>query len=200
MAEPAGCIIESLEATKCRDLLDWIRGSAEPSIQDVESQPDLLLAYCYDGVTWGRLDREAGRWQLACEPFPAQVPKPKEENLLELRLFGRKSEILIWRHGHTFCGRILRDGSTSVDYLCPIDESRILLGDRLLEAPKDGFSRVGTPTGAEQIVPVTVSEEIFQQSPWPLRLWVRHYLECEGEAGAVRIAATRLVSLEVKRK
>jgi CRISPR-associated protein (TIGR03984 family) len=80
-----------------------------------------------------------------------------------------------------------------------MDESRILLGDRLLETPKGGFSRVGSPTGAEQVVPVELSEDLFHESRWPLRLHVRHYLEADDETGAVRIAATRLVELEVRR-
>jgi hypothetical protein len=80
-----------------------------------------------------------------------------------------------------------------------MDESRIVLGDRLLEAPKGGFTRVGSATGAEQVVPDELSDEVFQKSLWPLRLHVRHYLESDDETGAVRIAATRLVELEVKR-
>jgi len=196
MPELAGCVIEPLVDSTCRDLLAWVVGSrGAPTTDGVE----LLLAYCYDGVTWGRLDRDTRGWQLACLPFPARAPKPKEENLLELRLFGREFEILIWRQGRSFGGRTLRDHPWGQDYLRPIDESRILLGDRLLEGPKGGFSRVGSPTGTEQVVPVEVSEDAFQKSSWPLRLHVRHYLEPDEETGAVRIAATRLVKLEVKR-
>jgi|SRR5579875_119306 len=195
MPELAGCVIEPLEAFTCHELLAWITGSGEASITD---GVELLLAYCYDGVTWGRLDRDAGGWQLACVPFPARAPKPKEENVLELRLFGKDRELLIWREGKSFRGRTLRDHPCDLDDLRPINESRIVLGDRLLEGPKSGFSRVGSPTGAEQVVPVEVSEDAFQKSSWPLRLHVRHYLASDDETGAVRIAATRLVKLEVK--
>jgi CRISPR-associated protein (TIGR03984 family) len=196
MAEPAGCMIEPIEGSTCRDLLAWITGSRGAPVTD---DIDLLLAYCYDGVTWGRLDRNTGGWQLACVPFPARAPKPNEENLLELRLFGQECEVLIWRQGRSFGGRTLRDRPCGQEYLRPIEESRILLGDRLLEAPNVGFSRVGSATGAEQVVPVELSEGLFQESTWPLRLHVRHYLEPDEETGAVRIAATRLVKLEVKR-
>jgi CRISPR-associated protein (TIGR03984 family) len=195
MPELAACVLESLDASRCRDLLAWVVGNREaPTTDGVE----LLLAYCYDGVTWGRLDRDTGRWQLACVPFPDYAQKPREEKLLELRLFGPEFEILIWRQGRSFTGRTLRDHQCAQEYLRPIDESRILLADRLLEGPKGGFSRVGSPIGAEQVVPVDVSEDVFQKSPWPLRLHARHYLESDDETGAVRIAATRLVKLEVR--
>jgi CRISPR-associated protein (TIGR03984 family) len=196
MAELAGGVIEPLGDSTCRQLLAWITGSRGAPIADCV---ELLLAYCYDGVTWGRLDRDTRQWRLACEPFPARVPKPTEKNLIELRLFGPEREVLIWREGQRFGGRTLKDDSCELNYLRPMDESWILLGDRLLEPPKDGFTRVGSATGAEQVVPVQISEDVFQQSSWPLRLHVRHYLESDDETGAVRIAATRLVKLEVKR-
>jgi len=196
MAELSDCLIETLEESTCRDLLAWITGSGEAPITD---GVELLLAYCYDGVTWGRLDHNASGWRLASLPFPGRAPEPTEQNLLELRLFGKELEVLIWRDGRSFLGRTLRDQAWDLEHLHPIDENWILLGDRLLEGPKGGFSRVGSPAGAEQVVPVEVSEEAFQKSPWPLRLHVRHYLESDDETGAVRIAATRLVKLEVKR-
>jgi CRISPR-associated protein (TIGR03984 family) len=196
MAELAGCLIEPLDDSACRPTLAWITGSREVQITD---GVELLLAHCYDGVTWGRLDHETSEWRLACIAFAARAPMPVEQNLLELRLFGKALEILIWREERGFRGRRLSDQAYSEEHLRPMDESRILLGDRLLEPPKGGFSRVGSPTGAEQVVPVEIFDEVFQKSPWPLRLDVRHYLEADDETGAVRIAATRLVGLEVKR-
>jgi len=196
MAEVAGCLIEPLDSSVCRATLAWITGSWGAQITN---GVDLLLAHCYDGVTWGRLDHDTSEWRLACTAFAARAPMPVEQNLLELRLFGRALEILIWREEGGFRGRKLSDKGCSEEYLRPMDESRILLGDRLLETPKDGFSRVGSLTGAEQVVPVEISDEVFRKSPWPLRIHVRHYLELDEETGAVRIAATRLVKLEVKR-
>jgi CRISPR-associated protein (TIGR03984 family) len=196
MAELASCLIEPLDDSTCRATLAWVTGTGgAPTADGVE----WLLAYCYDGVTWGRFNRDTSGWRLACIPFPARAPKPTEENLLELRLFGREREVLIWRESRSFHGRTLRDHPCDLDCLRPMDESRIVLGDRLLEAPKGGFTRVGSATGAEQVVPDELSDEVFQKSLWPLRLHVRHYLESDDETGAVRIAATRLVELEVKR-
>lgn len=196
MAELAGCLIEPLDDSGCRATLAWVTGTGgTPTTDGVE----WLLAYCYDGVTWGRLDHNTSEWRLACTAFAARAPMPVEQDLLELRLFGKAFEILIWREGRGFRGRRLSDQPCSEEHLRPMDESRILLGDRLLEAPKGGFSRVGSPTGAEQVVPVEISDEVFPKSPWPLRLYVRHYLEPDDETGAVRIGATRLVGLEVKR-
>lgn len=194
MAEIAGCVIGSLDESACRSLLSWVTGApSEP-----ESCPAVwLVAYCDDGVTWGRRDANPPGWRLANHVFPGRAPRIDEHNLQELRLFGVDLEILIWRDGSGFRGRSLMDRDEATDHLSPVDENRIVLGDRLLEDARQGFTRVGSATGAEQVVPVELSEESFR-TPWPLRLRVRHYLEADEETGAVRIAVTRLVNLEAK--
>lgn len=194
MAELAGCSIEAFNSSASSAAFAWITG-ASPAPSGFRS--GWLLAYCNDGVTWGRFDQNTARWRLASEAFPRLAPKPAEENLQELRLFGTGLELLIWREASSFRGRILRDVPSSPGPFFPMNENRILLGDRLLEGSRDGFSRVGSPTGAEQVVPLSLAQEDFR-TPWPLRLQVRHYLEADDETGAVRIAATRLVALEVK--
>jgi CRISPR-associated protein (TIGR03984 family) len=134
---------------------------------------------------------------LSSTPFPDLSPKISKSNLLEIRLFGKKKEILIWRTEREMAGRSLTDE--------PIEnkgspfrrdiEKRILVGDWLIEGPKDGFTRVGTADGREQGVPLECTHEDFKDKRWPLRLEVRHYFEQEQETGAIRVAVSRLVDV-----
>ena len=87
------------------------------------------------------------------------------------------------------------DAAVKEEYLSPLDETRILLGNRLLAPPRAHFSRVAAPTGAEQVVPLNLSEADFKDGRWPLRLEVRHYKQQDPETGDVRLAATRLVEI-----
>ena len=102
MAELAGCLIEPLDDSGCRATLAWVTGTGgAPTTECV----DWLLAYCYSGVTWGRLDHNTLEWRLACTAFAARAPMPGEQNLRELRLFGKARESLIWREERGFRGR-----------------------------------------------------------------------------------------------
>jgi len=188
-----GCNIEPLDLEACDQVLDWIVKGPKPSRGD--DGLTWLLAHCRDGVTWGRY--ENSRWMLSSGPFPDLCPIPSRENLLEVRLFGERGEILIWRTDKGFQGRHLTDrlkqNGKSPDW--PDDEVRILLGDRLMGGPKDGFTRVGAASGMQQAVPLICRNEDFARGRWPLRLRVRHYFEQDPQTGAVRVAATRLVDI-----
>jgi CRISPR-associated protein (TIGR03984 family) len=188
-----GCRIEPLDDKACRAVLQWAAGG-EP----VEGDHDFawLLAHCRDGVTWGRSDGAARSWLTSSSPFPDLCPAITGANLLEMRLFGPERETLIWRTDTGFSGRCLSDepvhGKDSPAR--PDDrEIRILLGDRLVDGPRDGFTRVGTASGAQQAVPLVCAASDFKDKRRPLRLKVRHYFEQDEQTGAVRVAATRLV-------
>jgi CRISPR-associated protein (TIGR03984 family) len=119
-----------------------------------------------------------------------------ETTLLELRLFGPESEILIWRSDAGWAGRRITDVPLTGQNLAlqPAEEDRVLLGDRLRQA-KDGFTRVRTAAGAEQAVPIECDEASFGNGPGPLRLKVRNYFQQDQETGVVRVAASRLVNV-----
>lgn len=186
-----GCTIEPLDRQTSLAVLDWVAGGTAPA--GCDHGFTWLLAHCRDGVTWGR--RENSRWRLSSEPFPDLCPAVSRDNLLEMRLFGEKGEIMLWRSDEEFQGRRLVDEPHQpVDSPTrPDDETRILMGDRLVEKLKDRFSRVGTASGIQHAVPLECTEKDFTSGRWPLRLRVRHYFEQDPQTGAVRVAASRLV-------
>lgn len=199
------CAIDPLDVDACLNLLNWVRNET-PNLRDrslrvEQSQREglrWLIAHCDDGVTWGRWSAKDNRWQTAFEVFPELSPEISRENLIELRLFGPEAEYLIWRTGQGLRGRCLRDAPGTEDILAPMKEQRLLLGDRLLEPIRHNFSRVGSPTGSEQVVPCVLTEENFENKNGPLRIQVKHYLQQDPDKGVVRVAATRLVDLGVK--
>ncbi|WP_448382313.1 type III-D CRISPR-associated protein Csx19 [Desulfosoma sp.] len=193
MSALQGCRIEPLDPAHCRAVFGWVTGGEKPDGFDEGFL--WLLAHCRDGVTWGRFDRAKGAWRLSSSPFPDHCPGISQTNLLEIRLFGPRQEIFIWRCDEEFCGRLLIDDvkEETNSPARPDEETRILLGDRLEDGPKDGFTVVGTADGRQQVVPLECSPEDFHRKRSPLRLTVRHYFDQDEETGAVRIAASRLV-------
>jgi len=193
MSRLEGCRIKPLDCQECKTFVDWVTGGAGP----VASFGRLvwLLAHCRDGVTWGQFDGDSHSWRLSSTPFPDLSPKVTEPNLLEMRLFGPEEEVLIWHVRKGFSGRRLLDEQTKDQNspTKPDDETRILLGDRLVDGAKEGFTRVSTASGMEQAVPLQCERLDFMDGRQPLRLKVRQYFEQDAQTGAVRVAASRLV-------
>jgi len=194
MKELKGCTIERLDNDACQAVLNWVTKGAESFQEGVFSW---LLTHCYDGVTWGRFNIVTKDWLLSSKPFSTLCPRVSESNLLEIRLFGSEREIMIWRTENGFSGRCLIDKQEqdNNDPCRPDNETRILLGDRVLEPSKEGFTRVGTARGLQQAVPIECIDKDFADGRWPLRLKMRHYFEQDDETGAVRVAASRLVNI-----
>jgi CRISPR-associated protein (TIGR03984 family) len=193
-SEFEGCKIESLSNEECRAFLGWVTGGKKPAPNG--NGVSWLLAHCHDGVTWGRFDGDNECWRLSSTPFPDLCPAMSEVNLLELRIFGPVSEILIWRADEALKGRQLMDEqkTTPSSPMCPVYEDRILVGNQQIET-KDGFTRIRTSAGAEQAVPLECKNDDFKNARWPLRLKVRHYFEQNEKTGAVRISVSRLVNV-----
>ena len=192
MSQLFGCEITKFDDNDCRDILEWLRDNHRP--QGLKDDFEWALIHCSDGVSWGYFK---DGWHLGCHAFPGYSPHIVEYNLMELRIFGARAEILIWRNEGVMAGRLLRDIDTGNEdpLLKPADETRVLVGDRLLDGPKDGFSRVGSAAVQEQVVPLACSKDDFRAGRWPLRLKVRHYFEQDNKSGALRVGATRLVDL-----
>ena len=98
---------------------------------------------------------------------------------------------------------MLRDAGSPTEPDDPLrtsDERRILRGDTVRSALRQGFTHITDRAGAEQVIPLTVTADHLQRRL--VRLHVRHYWEEDSDedapTGAVRIAATRLVGLAVE--
>lgn len=193
-----GGTIETLDTDACQAYLNWVIDSVAPS----KCSKDIawLLAYCYDGVTWGCIKNDQS-WRTSSMFFPELCPCISQSNLLEIRLFGLEREILIWRTESGFSGRSMVDkpGQKKNDPCRPDDEIRILLGDQVMATTKDGFTRVRTKSGMEQAIPLVCTDKDYAEGRMPCLL-MRHYFEQDEETGVVRVAASRLVNVfkEVK--
>lgn len=186
---------EQLDDNTCSSVLDAIHESGQVPYTGLK----WLLAHCEDGITLGKWNASKSRWAMGSDAFPEISPKITKDNLLEVRIFGDRGEILIWRHSHSFRGRYLSDVQPDGNgLLSPIIEERVLMGNRLLEPSRAGFSRIASSSGAEQVVPFPLDGVLTVSRQWPLRLVVKHYLQQDESTGAIRIAATRLVDLFVK--
>ncbi len=243
-----GCTLTPLTGDEAATLAHWActaTGSSD------HPEHDWLLALLDDGALWGHRRGDDGTWRLSSDAFPGVSPAPDPTTLLELRVFGRTGEHLVWRTGDgDFAGRHLMDADTernsptgrtaastepggagtatgiryaavekkttveeqfTHDPLTPLDDQRVLIGDRVLDHPdgssRDGFTLVGDATGSRQVVPLNCAPDHFRRTQrdrssdeyivtglWPLRLHLRHYLQADpGGSGTVRVAATRLV-------
>jgi len=195
----AGCALTPLDAPTCERYISWLLGEGNAAAPAGRSGLVWALAHCDDGVTWGRYDLAARAWRLGNQVAPDVAPPVRPETLQELRLFGEGSEVLIWRTEAGLQGRVLREADPAADCgdesnpLRPSDESRILRGALVLAECHHGFTHIGDGAGAEQVLPLAASKDQLQAAQ--VRLDVRHYCEADAETGAVRIAATRLVSL-----
>jgi CRISPR-associated protein (TIGR03984 family) len=188
--------LESLAPDVCKAYLKWIIDGKNEGITG--NRLYFLLAHCYDGVCWGRLNSDE-TWLLSSQVFEGVGTGISESNLLELRLFGNEQEILIWRSQQGFLGRVLSDkivGGDNYKPCRPDDESRILLGNIFVKAEK-GFTQIMTARRLQQAVPIECTAEDFRDQSWPLRLELRHYFEQDERTGMVRVAASRLKNVKM---
>jgi len=188
-----------LESPACERYVSWLLGEENATAPEDASGLVWALAHCDDGVTWGRYDAAARAWRLGDQVAPEVSPPIRPATLQELRLFGERSEVLIWRTDAGLRGRVLSEAAPTADRddeanpLRPSDESRVLRGTLVVPECDHGFTRIGDGAGAEQVLPLAASDEQLRAAQ--VSLDVRHYYEADAETGAVRIAATRLVRL-----
>jgi CRISPR-associated protein (TIGR03984 family) len=203
--QPAGCTIEPLDEAACGALLDQLTGTGDAP----DPARPWLLAHTDGGVVWGRRD-PGDAWRLSSDAFPHACPRLATGGVQQARVFGDADEILLWRTPAGMHGRRLADlphsGSPDGDterpatWLAPYEQPYLLLADRLLEEPRQGFSLVGDAAGSRQAVPLTCEPGWFSGGRWPLALRVRHYLQADRDTGAVRVAASRLAGLVFPRE
>lgn len=197
---PVGCRLEPVEESVCRAWLDHVTGAVGIAPQD-GYDPRWLLAHCDDGVAWGR--RDADGWRLSSQPFPDVSPQLSAGNVQQFRLFGPSVELLIWRTDDGLRGRWLTHTPDGVEAsLSPQEQKYILLGDRVVQTARDGFTLVGDGRGSRHAVPLECDEADFPPHPrrHPLRLLVWHYFVADEQSGIVRIVASRLADVRLEQK
>jgi CRISPR-associated protein (TIGR03984 family) len=201
MSGPYGCKITSLTGQECDNVLAWLLDgkpcptlAGDPAPITADGHFQWLLAHVDDGVIWGHRRGPSPSWSLS--------RKLIEHCMQELRLFGPKEELFVWRDDDDgkLHGRRLADDAAAVTepWLAPLDDTRVLLADRVVRPATDGFTPVADASGSQQILPLKLSGEAPQTS-W-LRLSLKHYLVDSDEGdrvGAVRVAVTRLVGLDL---
>lgn len=194
----AHCAIEEVDPAACTNIVTWLRGEGSMNAATTSDGVTWALAHSDDGVTWGRFDADHSRWRLSNRLAPHVSPHVQKKTLQELRVFGKNSEFLLWRTDGGLRGRILRDtipftrSINGTDPLRPSEERRIIRGDHL-NSRQEGFSHITDRTGAEQVIPIEVTAHQLQARC--VRLVVRHYWQRDPMTGAVRVGASRLVSL-----
>jgi len=146
-----------------------------------------LLAYADDGVIWGKFDSNG--LTLAGSVFPEVHVALTAQTLERARLFGKNTEVMLWREGMALAARVIMDGSgDTVEYF---DEAYWLWGTRgNLGKEQQGFTLLFEGRQdlrhAPPIVHLGPNERVA--------LVVRNYLATRD--GHTYIAQTRLVDLK----
>lgn len=192
-----GAQLQRLDEDDCGSLLAWMTQPQAAMPDGRLAATRWLLATLDDGVVWARRGDD-GAWESSSERFPSVSPWLRRQALWEARVFGGDCEALIWRDAEDrLAGRLIVDNFEGLpDWLQPLDDQRVLRGDRILDGPADGFTVIGDRAGNRHAAPVELSE-IPKNAPkaWPLRLRLRHFFTQDRSTGAVTVAATRCVDL-----
>ena len=150
-----------------------------------------LLAHALDGVIWGRFAN--GTLTTSHDADPT-LPTLDTNTLLQCRMFGRKSEVMLWQNDDGWHTTTITDPANSNEY---IDEDQLLWGDHG-ETLVNDFTRLSDGSqGLCHAVPFAYSSLVFDKASVhrPLRLRVRHILGFDAKTGGAFIRASRLVEV-----
>jgi CRISPR-associated protein (TIGR03984 family) len=149
--------------------------------QAKENNLTYALVHADDGVIWGRFTD--GRWSWSSDSFSDVSPKLSWVALQQMRVFGPKAEVFIWREAGVFRGRLIQeDGSGEQKYF---DEAQLLWGKPDGEA-RDGFRLMRE--GAQGLLHAPPVEIATRG-----RLMTRNYIDYDQD-GCALVKASRLVA------
>lgn len=192
-----GAMLLPLTPLEASEAVDWLL-AVSPRPQPVPEGLLWAVAQAADAFVWGVRTDEAWRW--ASQDADREARPLRRKTLLEVRAFFSDAELLLWRTGAAFAGRILcdaggdeaTDGSPSHAALSPLDRRCCFL-----PVPNED----GVPTGR---VSKTPDPEFLRREEGNGRITVtplgtgilfRNYLEQCQETGMLRVAATRFHSI-----
>lgn len=172
--------VENLEGFE-QDIRSWLA-------QCMSADMPWLLLHADDIVVWGHWQTDKNV-RLSIDVFErmggAAVIHPA--TVQQCRIFGRSGEVLIWREGTQFRGRVVKDIHTTINDKDWFDEWHLLWGLPVKE--QEGFSllREGRQ-GQQHTVPIVV------RYPQRAAIKVRHYIQPDHHGQAV-IVLSRLVDI-----
>jgi CRISPR-associated protein (TIGR03984 family) len=170
------------------DFKQWLQKKAE----ELQSSEIYMLSFHDDGVVWGKVKRGS----LITSDF-AGSPSPefRPQTLQELRLFGEKGQLHVWRIGEgEFKASLASDGDAG-EYEFLQTEEQVLHGTHFDGGNSDFMIVRDGSEGLKHTFPI-IDKSKFDGKKRPLRLKVNHYLEYDQD-GCARIAYSRLVGVKV---
>lgn len=159
----------------------WLNQTATKN--GIQSSEMTLLLHADDGVIWGQLVEST--LTLSSEAFSEVAVSLRAKTVQQLRLFGDAGELLVWRTGAGFQGRVVTAAvDTAVGAENCHEENYLLWGEKIKE--QDGFTLLQegargllhAPPGSGQAASINV----------------RHYIEYD-PVGQAYVALSRMVSL-----
>ena len=156
-----------------------------------------LLAHADDGVIWGHVEDKQLRLSGEVEHFPQVSPPLRSVTLQQVRLFGPKAELMVWRAGTGWQARLIvdEDGEPVKTY----DEAHMLWGNARQPESTNDFTLVADgEMGHHHALPLPTTGAQFtrHKRPYrPFRLAVRHYLSQDEASGLLRVNLSRLCNL-----
>jgi CRISPR-associated protein (TIGR03984 family) len=191
--KPYPALIESLleQAASIGNVADWLQAQA------VAHDLQWLLAHADDGVIWGKLD-DKGKLLISHSVAPDVSPPLRTETLQQARLFSEAGELLLWHDGENLWHARLIHPPTNGETPTlteAVDEMWILWGTHGEHCSGFTLVRDGAQ-GLRHAIPMELPLNTKQEVELP-RLWVRHYLQEDGN-GFTRIVASRLLGLRME--
>jgi CRISPR-associated protein (TIGR03984 family) len=195
------------------DMKSWLEGKAAQLKGEGENKDQVyLLSFHDDGVVWGKI-KDDGSLITSQSLNDDRFPKFRHETLQELRLFGEKGQLHIWRIGENQFKASLALKSETGEYEFLQDEEQVLHGT-YFDGGNDDFMIVRDgEEGLRHAFPKVVDDDKFKVKDEkgkvvkdkngkdvrkrPLRLHIKHYTEYDID-GCARIAFSRLVNVEVE--
>lgn len=153
-----------------------------------------LLAHSYGGVVWGVF--AANEWQLSDQFHPPALPF-NGATVTQLRVFGQRGELFVWRDERGLHGSELREVAERGDETAVkhefVDETQILWGTAILKQ-NDHFTLL--TDGQQELNHAFPMKLKTVANHRPARLRLRHYLVRDSKSGLARISHSRLIACQ----
>ncbi len=178
------------------NMKSWLEAkAAELKGEDKNKDQVYLLSFHDDGVVWGKIKDDGNLETSNFTDSPS--PEFRSETLQELRLFGEKGQLHVWRKSETeYQASLALDGETG-EYEFLQDEEQVLHGTKTENDSDVNREFTIVADGSEGLRHAFPQNVTFKGDKRPLRLHVKHYIEYDID-GCARIAFSRLVNVSVE--